>query len=137
MKNLFAKWAVTLFLPIAILLHGCSTEDNDSTKTSMNEVAASVISASKYSIDGVSEILDSSGDISTESSKYDANGELANDWLESEKQPQPSLQRSSSVKNLAQSSAVSWMERALWLALCVIGVLATYILNNKQAKGKD
>ena len=137
MKNLFAKWAVTLFLPIAILLHGCGTEDNDSTKTSMNEVAASVISASKYSIDGVSEILDSSGDISTESSKYDANGELANDWLESEKQPQPSLQRSSSVKNLAQSSAVSWMERALWLALCVIGVLATYILNNKQAKGKD
>ena len=137
MKNLSAKWAVTLFLPIAILLHGCSTEDNDSTKTSMNEVAASVISASKYSIDGVSEILDSSGDISTESSKYDANGELANDWLESEKQPQPSLQRSSSVKNLAQSSAVSWMERALWLALCVIGVLATYILNNKQAKGKD
>ena len=137
MKNLSAKWAVTLFLPIAILLHGCSTEDNDSTKTSMNEVAASVISASKYSIDGVSEILDSSGDISTESSKYDANGELANDWLESEKQPQPSLQRPSSVKNLAQWSAVSWMERALWLALCVIGVLATYILNNKQAKGKD
>ena len=137
MKNLSAKWAVTLFLPIAILLHGCSTEDNDSTKTSMNEVAASVISASKYSIDGVSEILDSSGDISTESSKYDANGELANDWLESEKQPQPSLQQPSSAPILAQSSAVLWLERALWLALCVIGVLATYILNNKQAKGKD
>ena len=137
MKNLFAKWAVTLFLPIAILLHGCGTEDNDSTKTSMNEVAASVISASKYSIDGVSEILDSSGDIPTESGKYDANGELANDWLKPEKEPQPSLQQPSSAPILAQSSAVLWLERALWLALCVIGVLATYILNNKQAKGKD
>lgn len=116
-----------LALALVITLQGCAKEDIEARKPSKADIAMEKIAEEARA---AVEVLTADDDVT-----YDANGELADTWIQTEKisQGPASKQPAPVPPEQAQVSGPAWMERALWIALCIIAVMATYIVTSKRS----